>query len=195
MHLKRFMKDKPKKHRFLLHNLCKLKGYFYSITTCHLVGKEKRRKRNLVEDNLSKENRLQLRLKKRHSGKGAIIMRSVSMLYCNSYCIIGDNAISSIQLVADLKKGCCLGLRIPRAGLLCVYCFISLCAWQIYTYSRLHRHTSNEKEKKCWEFSLQFSKMQELSNWILRLNKETHLEWFSNNENEVSVVNFHNKKL
>ena len=40
-HLKRFMKDKPKKHRFLLHALCTLEGYFYSIIMNHLPGKEK----------------------------------------------------------------------------------------------------------------------------------------------------------
>ena len=56
------MKDKPKKYGFLLYALCTLEGYFYSIIIYHLPGKEKRRKRNLIDHNLDKENRLQLRL-------------------------------------------------------------------------------------------------------------------------------------
>ena len=61
-HLKRFMKDKPKKYGFLLYALCTLEGYFYAILVHHLLGKEKRKKRNLIEDNLDKDNRMQLRL-------------------------------------------------------------------------------------------------------------------------------------
>ena len=114
-HLKRFMKDKPKKYGFLLHALCTLEGYFYSITMHHLPGKEKRKKRNLTEENLDKENRLQLSLQKRYGEQGAIIMRLVSKLKYNGHHIIGDNAFSSVQLALDLKKGVCPGLRVPKA--------------------------------------------------------------------------------
>ena len=62
--LKRFMKDKPKKFGFLEYTFCTLGGYFLNVVVHHLPGKEKRRKRNLDETNLDKENVLQLKLQK-----------------------------------------------------------------------------------------------------------------------------------
>ena len=67
--------------------------------------KGKKKKRNLTEENLDKENSLQLSLQKTYGEKGAIITRLVSKLKYNGHHIIGDNAFSSVQLALDLKKG------------------------------------------------------------------------------------------
>ena len=100
-HFKRFMKDEPKKCGFLLCALCTLEGYFCDIIVHHLPGKEKRRKRNLTEENLDEANRLQLRFQKRHGEQRAIIVKLVLMLHYNGHHTIGNNAFSSVQLAAD----------------------------------------------------------------------------------------------
>ena len=80
-------------------HIMRIRGLF--LFNCHTSSTRKGKKRNLTEENLDKENRLQSSLQKRYGEQGAIIMRLVSKLKYDGHHAISDNAFSSVQLASD----------------------------------------------------------------------------------------------
>ena len=175
--LKRFMKDKPKKYGFLEYALCTLGGYFLHIIVHHLPGKAKRKKRKMDEKNLCKENRLQLALQKRYGEQGALVMRLASELENDGHHIVGDNAFSSVQLATDLKCGKC-----PHPEINIRRC----------DYTGTQVMQKSKKSKTAYKMNFAEYKNLPEDGWG-RIRKYEH-EWYSDKKNDVSVVNFHDKK-
>ena len=167
------MKDKPKKFGFLEYAFCTLGGYFLHIVVHHLPGKEKRRQRNLDEGNLDKENVLQLKLQERYGEQGALVMRLENQLSFNGHEIFGDNALSSVQLAIDLKKGNCEHINIKKCD---------------YTGTQVMQ----KKKGKIFKMNFQEYKNLPTDGWG-RIKKYSH-EWYCDNDQGISVVKFHDKK-